>query len=103
MNIVTLLSKSRICNSTSKNYLEFCDLYAHALPIFLLCKFKIIILKTVEFAETRILLCHVLKAKVISKSRICNSSTAKFDKSFVTFMHMPSLYSSCAASFKVLS
>ena len=34
---------------------EFCDLYAHALPISLLCcKFQIIILKTVwEVAETR--------------------------------------------------
>ena len=36
-----------------KIWLEFCDLYAHALPIFLLCcNFQIIILKTVDIVGT---------------------------------------------------
>ena len=57
---------------------EFYDIYANALPIFLLCcKFEIIILKTVEVAETEDLLCHVYKAKFLSKSRVCNSSNKK--------------------------
>ena len=56
---------------------EFCDLYAHAQPIFLLyCKFQIIILKTVgDVTETRTVLCHVYKAKFLSKSRVHNSIT----------------------------
>ena len=67
------LSKSRVTLAI-KAWCGFCDLYAHAQPIFLLCcKFQIIILKTVEVAETRILPCHVYKTNFLSKSRVCNS------------------------------
>ena len=54
---------------------EFCDLYAHALSLFLLCwKFQIIIFKAVgEVADTRTLLCHeyevIQSTLVISKSK----------------------------------
>ena len=37
-----------------KIWSEFCDIYVHAQPIFLLCyKFQTIILKTIEIAETQ--------------------------------------------------
>ena len=46
-----------------KIWSEFCDLHAHALPIFLLCcKFQIIILKTVQVGETQTILCHLYDA-----------------------------------------
>ena len=63
------LCKSReVCNSSIKNWSEFCDLYAHVQPIFLLCcKFQIIILKTAgEVAETWTLLWHVYKTIFLS-------------------------------------
>ena len=69
------VSKSRVCNSSNKIWSEFYDLYAHAQPIFLhCCQFQIIILTTVECAETQTLLCHMYKAIFVSKSRVCNSS-----------------------------
>ena len=78
---------------------EFCDIYAHAQSIFLLCcKFQIIILKTVEVPKIWTLLCQY-KAIFLGKLRVCNSS----NKSSATFMHIPSLYSYYAASFKSLS
>ena len=46
--------------------------------------------------------CHVYNAEFLSKSSVCNSSNKKFNHSFVTFMHMPNLYSYIAASFKSL-
>ena len=75
--IFVCTGKSREGNSRNKYLIrsEFCDLYAHAQPIFLLCcKFPTIILKTVEVAETWSLLCHVYKTNFLSKSRVCNSN-----------------------------
>ena len=69
-------SISRVSNSISKIWSEFCDLYALAMPIFLLfCKFLVIILKTVGgVAEIRTLLCYVYKDIFQSNSRVCNFS-----------------------------
>ena len=46
---------------------EFCDLHAHALPIFLICcMLQTIILKTIgEIAEKRTLLIQVYRAKLL--------------------------------------
>ena len=76
LNRHVYIMKSRVCNSSNKNWSEFCDLYAYAQPIFLLCCKYQIILKTVEVAETQTLLCHVYKA-ILSKSKVCNSSNKK--------------------------
>ena len=56
-----------------KFWSELCDHYANAQPIILLCcRFEIIILKTVEIAGTRTLLCHVFKSLFLSNSRVGN-------------------------------
>ena len=61
------------CFRYEKKWSELCDLYAHVQFIFLLCwKFQIIILKTLDVAETRTLLCYVYKAMFLSKSRAYN-------------------------------
>ena len=73
--VANLLNISRLCNSSNKIWSEFCDLYAYAQPISLLCcKFQIIRLKTAgEVAETRIYLCHAYKVIFLSKSMVRNS------------------------------
>ena len=95
------LSKSKLCNSSNKNLIRI--LYPSCTcPFSLCCKFQIIILKTKEVAKTRTLLFHEYKAEFLRKFRGCYSSNKNLI-SFMTFMHMPSLYSYFTANFKSLS
>ena len=79
-----------------KIWLEFCDLYTLAQPVFLLCsKFLIIILKTVEVAETRTLLCHVYNTIFLSKSRLCNSSNKILSEFCDLYAHAQPIFLLC--------
>ena len=88
------ISKSRVCNSSNKIWSEFCNLYAHAQPIFLLCcKFQTIVLKTVrDDTETQTLLCYVYMAIFVSKSRVCNSSKKIWSEFYDLYAHAQPIF-----------
>ena len=91
VNMANFLVNEGYVNLAIKICSKFCDLYAQALLMVLLCcKLKIIMLKTAKVAETQTLIEHVYKVKFVSKSRVCNST---LDQSSVTFVHMACLYS----------
>ena len=85
------LSKTRVCNSSKTFWSEFCVLYAHSNPIFLLCcESQKSVLKTVgEVEETRTLLFHVYKTNfLLHKGYVILPMVIRPD--FLTCLHMRS-------------